>query len=380
MQNSSVHRQKLTKRLVESITPDQTKRKYVWDTEIIGFGLRIYPTGRKSYFVQFRNQYRKNCKIKIGVHGNITTERARDVAVQLMLKVNAGEDPTHENKAKRLKPAIEELARKYLELHAKINKKTKGYTEDRAMLQNIILKSLGTLKVEEITSQDILKIHKNLKKTPYMANRVRSLLSKMFSLSIQWGWRNTNPVLGVERYQEHNRNRWLKEEELQRLWKVLKVYRDQNIANAICLLILTGSRRNEVLHAKWEQFDLEKGIWTKPAHTTKQKKMEHLPLSSQALDLIKKIQTEVKGPYLFPGRVQGRPLQGIKKSWEIIKNRSDLRDVRLHDLRHTHASHLVSSGLSLSIVGKLLGHTQAATTQRYAHLADKTLRQATSLP
>jgi len=379
MRKQSIHRQKLTKRVVESIVPNPEKRTYVWDTEVIGFGLRIQPTGRKTYFLQFRNQYRTNRKIKIGMHGNITTERARDMAVQLMLRVNAGEDPSQESKDKRTKPSIEELAHEYIELHAKINKRPKSYKEDKAMLENIILKNLGTLKVEEITSQDILRLHKNLKKIPYMANRVRALLSKMFTLAVQWGWRSTNPVLGVEKYQEQKRNRWLADDELKRLMKVLKEYHNQSVANAIRLLILTGSRRSEVLTATWDQFDLIKGVWTKPAHTTKQKKMEHLPLSLQVVTLLKEMQAQAKGTYLFPGRVQGKPLQEIKKAWNTIKKRAELKDVRLHDLRHTHASHLVSSGLSLSIVGKLLGHTQASTTQRYAHLADEPLRQATTL-
>ncbi len=129
----------------------------------------------------------------------------------------------------------------------------------------------------------------------------------------------------------------------------------------------------------WEQFDLEKGVWTKPAHTTKQRRMEHLPLSSQVIEMLKSMKAEADSPFLFPGKVPGKPLQEIKKAWNTIRKKAGLPDVRLHDLRHTYASHLVSSGLSLSIVGKLLGHTQASTTQRYAHLADEPLREATEL-
>lgn len=107
--------------------------------------------------------------------------------------------------------------------------------------------------------------------------------------------------------------------------------------------------------------------------------MEHLPLSSQVISLLQEMEKEASVKYLFPGNVPGEPLKDIKKGWKTIRNKANLPDVRLHDLRHTHASHLVSSGLSLSIVGKLLGHTQASTTQRYAHLADAPLRQAAEL-
>ena len=159
----------------------------------------------------------------------------------------------------------------------------------------------------------------------------------------------------------------------------MEEYQDQSVANALRLLLLTGSRRNEVLHATWDQFNLEAGVWTKPAHTTKQKRMEHLPLPAEALDILKEMGGESDSPFLFPGKIPGKPLQEIKKAWATIIKKADLANVRIHDLRHTHASHLVSSGLSLSIVGKLLGHTQASTTQRYAHLADEPLRQATQV-
>lgn len=201
----------------------------------------------------------------------------------------------------------------------------------------------------------------------------------MFNLAIQWGWRLDNPIKGVEKYSEQKRYRWLNDQELQKLWSILKTHTNQSVANVIRLLLLTGSRRSEVLHATWDQFDLEKGIWTKPAHTTKQKRMEHLPLSPQTIELLKRMKVRADTHFLFPGRTPRASLQDIKKAWHTIRTRAGLEGVRLHDLRHTHASHLVSSGLSLSVVGKLLGHTQASTTQRYAHLADEPLREATTL-
>ena len=145
------------------------------------------------------------------------------------------------------------------------------------------------------------------------------------------------------------------------------------------LLILTGARKGEILHATWDQFDLEKGVWTKPSHLTKQKKKEHLPLSIEAIEILETMKSQASSSFLFPGKVEGKSIQEIKKAWDTIRKKSGFPDLRIHDLRHTHASHLVSSGLSLSIVGKLLGHTQASTTQRYAHLADEPLRQAAQL-
>lgn len=368
--------QKLTKRFVESIEPHKKDELLLWDSELRGFGVRVFPTGRKTYFVQYRNQFGSTRRKKIGVHGSITAEMAREEAKKLLGDIAKGEDPSKDYQKAKLKPTFAELAKEYLDVYAKANKKPKSYQEDEKMLNNIILKRLGGKKVEEITTHDIQFLHHELRKTPYMGNRVRALLSKMFNLAVQWNWVPANPVVGVNKYQEQKRDRWLDDQELQKLYDVLDLYHNQSVANAIRLLILTGSRRNEVLGATWDQFDLDKGVWTKPAHTTKQNKMEHLPLSSQVISLLKAMKMNAATQYLFPGKIPGTPLQDIKKAWKTIRNNAGLPNVHLHDLRHTHASHLVSSGLSLSIVGKLLGHTQASTTQRYAHLADEPLRQA----
>ena len=372
--------QKLTKRIVESIKSDKSEELLVWDSEIKGFGLRVYPTGRRTYFVQYRNEFQRTRRKKIGVHGHVTTEQAREMAKGLLGDVAKGGDPSQEVQARKIKASIADLAKEYLEVYAKPpNKAPKSCKEDKRMLEKIILKRWADKRIEEITAYDIQHLHHELKGTLYVANRVRSLLSRMFNLAIQWKWMSTNPVNSVKKYYEEKRNRWLDEEELERLWTILETYRSQSVSRAIWLLVLTGARYNEVLGATWDQFDLDKGIWTKSTHNTKQKRMEHLPLSSQSVELLKVMKETADKKHLFPGKIPGQPLKDIKKAWNTIRNKAGLPKVRIHDIRHTYASHLVSSGLSLSIVGKLLGHTQAATTQRYAHLADAPLRQATEL-
>ncbi len=374
----SPQKYKFTKRMIEALEPDSTKRIVIWDTEVTGFCVRVYPTGRKTYFLQYRNQKNETHKVKIGVHGSITTEAAREKANQLALSVSLGTDPSIKLLSSE-QHTVYDLGEEYLKSHAKVKKKSKGCKEDETFLRDIIYKKFGSTDVTAVSALDLQKLHASLKETPYKANRIRALLSKMFNLAIGWGWRADNPVNGVEKYQEYKRHRWLNNEEMQRLWEALDTHTDQSIANALRLLLLTGSRRSEVLHATWDQFDLEREIWTKPAHTTKQKQMAHVPLSAQTIDMLKAMKSEATSPFLFPGRIPGKPLQEIKKSWDSITKKAGLSNVRIHDLRHTHASHLVSSGLSLSIVGKLLGHTQASTTQRYAHLADEPLKQATQV-
>ena len=295
--------------------------------------------------------------------------------------MSAGEDPSLKTLPPTASPTIENLAEKYLTLYAENEKRPKSIQEDKAMLKNYILKTFSTRKVADIMVEDIQKLHVSLNKKRVLSNRILALLHKMFNLSIQWRWRTDNPVTGIKKYQEHKRTRWLQEDELKRFVTTLEIYPNQIVAHIIRLLLLTGARKHEVLGATWDQFDLEKGVWTKMAHTTKQKKMEHTPLSAAALSILQEIKKERKNgsPFLFPGKVDGAPLQNIKKSWATIVKQANLEDFRMHDLRHTYASHLVSSGLSLSIVGKLLGHTQVSTTQRYAHLADESLREATTV-
>lgn len=370
----------LTKRFVENIVPDSKETLKYWDSALKGFGIVVLPSGRRTYCIQYRNQNRVIKRLKIGVHGHITTEEARALAKKHLGSVAHGEDPTTSKKQTTELVNMNDLARDYLERHAQ-QKRPKSLKEDQKLLSNVILPTLGNLKIAHIIRRDIETFHLRLEKTPYQGNRALALLSKMFSLAISWDWRKDNPASGIKKYPEEKRDRWLNGEELDRVWTVLEKHSAHPTSYLFKLLLLTGARRGEVMQATWDQFDLRKGVWTKPSHMTKQKKKEYLPLSEKALEVLevlKELNTE-NSPYLFPGRIKGQPIKEIKTFWKTVLKETNLQHVRIHDLRHTHASHLVSSGLSLSIVGKLLGHTQASTTQRYAHLADEPLREAAEL-
>ena len=290
-----------------------------------------------------------------------------------------GEDPAEARKVGRKAPSVADLAADYLERHAVPKKRPKSVRDDRAMLYTIILPKLGTKKVNSVGRRDIEAIHVAMKDRPYQANRVLSLLSKMFSLAVGWGWRPDNPVKGIERYQEHKRDRWLADDELGRLCSVLDEHPNVRAASAVRLQLLTGARLGEVLASRKDDFDLQRGVWTKPSHQTKQKRTEHIPLSAHAIALIASIieTSDPKSSFLFPGNKPGQPLRELKKFWAGVMRRTQITNYRRHDNRHTYASHLVSSGLSLEIVGRLLGHTSTTTTKRYAHLADDPLRAAT---
>jgi integrase len=206
---------------------------------------------------------------------------------------------------------------------------------------------------------------------------VLSLLVRLFNVAISWGWRADNPARGNKRYHETSSERFLSPAELNRLCEALENHPERRSVNAIGLLMLTGARRSEVLKATWSQFDLEVGAWTKPGATTKTKTEHRVPLSAPALQLLTDMKAVSKGEYLFPGNLPDQPLKDIKRTWASVCGAAELEGVRLHDLRHTFASLLASSGLSLPIISKLLGHTMVSTTMRYAKLYDDPLREAT---
>jgi integrase len=261
------------------------------------------------------------------------------------------------------------------------------------ILNMYVRPKLGRAKVADLVHSDIDLLHREISKhAPYRANRTVAVISRMMNLAMTWGWRVDNPARGIERAPEVKRNRFLSSAELVRLTRALRSHPGRTSANAVLLLLLTGARKNEVLGARWGQFDLENGVWTKPSAHTKQKAEHRVPLSAPALALLLEIQREVRpstnesdcdktrnsgnADFVFPGKGD-RPLTEIKRIWSSICKNTGLQDIRIHDLRHTYASILASSGLSLPIIGALLGHTQAATTRRYAHLIDDALRQAT---
>ena len=294
-------RQKLTKTMVEAIPPaDQDV--VVWDEALPGFGVRVKPSGVRSYVVQYRSRESgASRRLTIGRHGPLLTfDQAKKRARTILADAIRGGDPAEERRRARDAPTMADLAADYLERHAIPKKRPKSVRDDRSMLDNIVLPRLRSKKVEAVTRRDVETIHVALRDRPYQANRVLALLSKMFNLAVDWGWRPDNPVKGIERYQEEKRDRWLSNEELRRLCEVLDGHPNQRAANAVRLQLLTGARLGEVLSARKDAFDLERGVWTKPSHLTKQRRTEHVPLSGQALALLVAIVEGVRSRIALP--------------------------------------------------------------------------------
>ncbi len=320
---------------------------------------------------------------------------AREEARKLRVESQKGNDPQEKRAAERDEGLVRDLAAEYLDEWARPRKRPSTLRNDEAMLNTIILPKLGRHRVTAVTQPDIIRLHNSLKDRPYRANRLLSLLAHMFTMAVKWKWRTDNPCRGVQRFHEDKREAWMSVEQIERLERALDGYADQDAADAIRLLLFTGSRKAEVLNATWPEFDLERGQWTKPSHHTKQKQIEHVPLNELALAVLKRRAKRKNGPFVFPGRDAQHPRASLTRPWLQVLKAAQLVEryeipgkrrhkvvryrplFRLHDLRHTFCSHLVSGGQSLQIVGKLVGHTREATTQRYAHLASAALQQAT---
>jgi integrase len=387
---------KINQRSVKELTPPEQGNRIVWDSEIKGFGVRLTASGVKSYILDYRVHGRQR-RYTIGRHPEWTVEAARRKAAELKPRIADGYDPLEVKQKQTGEPTVADLSAQYLERHAIPNKRAGSLRDDQRMLDAIVLPKLGKLRLAAVGARDIEALAASLKATPYQANRVLALLSHMFNKAAEWKWTTENPVQGIPRYHEDRRERWLSGEELAAFAAALDSYGAENpsAANALRLLLLTGAREGEVLKADWMQFDLERGVWTKPSAHTKEKKIEHVPLSDQALAILRAMKFEGATGPLFPGS-NGSARVTLRRPWmQVCKLAGLAREIRLkgrrreivrykptlriHDLRHNFASYLVSNGASLPIVGKLLGHTQVATTQRYAHLADAPLRDAANV-
>jgi integrase len=372
-------KRKLTKSTVEQQQPG-TKDIRIWDSQVGGFHCKITPTGKRVYHLYYRTTEGKERRPRIGVHGDITCDRARAIALQWKADVAQGGDPSLTKKDARLAPTVSMLCDRYLSEHAEDHKKPSSLRDDRQYIKRFVRPILGSKKVRAITTDDINRLHRQLRETPYQANHVRSLLSKMFNLSEAWGLRpqGTNPTKYVKKYTEEKRERYLDGDQIERLGETLAEAQREGtetpqVIAAFKLLLLTGCRKGEVLNLRWEEIDWERGVLK--LSDTKTGRQER-SVGEPVLELLNSLHWKSESGWVIPGPDSSKPWVNLAKPWGRIRVAAALGDFRIHDLRHTHASAAVGLGISLPIVGALLGHTQPATTQRYAHLANGPAREA----
>jgi integrase len=368
-------RTKITKRSVDALQAPDAGEVTIWDSEIKGFGLRCRVGGEKTYIYMYRFGGKLR-KLTIGKHGALTPDQARAKAYEAQGKVNeAGIDPAGVKRAAREAETVADLAKKFLEEHVDTKRKASTANEYRRLLDKLILPQLGDIKVKDVARDDVGKLHHDLRGKKYQANRVLALLSAMFNKAEAWGMRpnHSNPCKHIERHGEDARERMLSSDELARLGAAVTAYRSAYVQGAVKLLLFTGARLNEILTLKWDQVDFERGEARLFDSKTGKKSIQ---LPPPALAVLAGLPRIVGNPFVICGHKHGTHLVNLEKPWRAIRAEAGLDDVRLHDLRHAFASVGASSGEGLHMIGKLLGHTQQATTARYAHLASDPLKAA----
>jgi len=392
--------QRLTDAVVKALPLPSAGNKIHYDSEVKGFGCRVTATGARAFILNYRTKAGRERRITIGSFPDWGAVAARQEASRLKQLVDRGEDPLDQIETDRAAPTIADLCARFEADH--MPKLRPGTAADyKRMIQHFILPEMKHLRVAEVTHADVDALHRKITRGRirrtvekeevelagggYRANRTITILGRMLNLAVRWGWRADNPARGIERNPEAKRQRYLTAAELTTLTTALKAYDDQQAANVFRLLLLTGARRGEVLTMRWSDLDLDAGVWTKPGATTKQKTEHRVPLSAAARQLLLEMRSAAESvarapdavpEFVFPGRGSDHRVD-VKQAWAKICKAAGIKGARIHDLRHTYASVLASAGLSLPIIGALLGHTQPQTTARYAHLMDDPLRAAT---
>ncbi|EAQ33922.1 probable integrase protein [Nitrobacter sp. Nb-311A] len=394
--------QRITKRSVEALQTSGGEFT-VWDDALTGFGVRVRPTGAKSYVVVYRAGSGRGAPVRrytIAAVGKITPERARARAKVILAAVAHGHDPANQKTAERGVPTVAELADRFVTDHVRAKRKAGTAEFYRDILDRIVKPAVGTTKADKLTRLQVGRLHSSLADTPFQANRVLAVVGSMYAFAGRAGIvpEGISPARGIDKFKESRRERFLTSEELERLgsaireaettgipWSVdetkptakhmPKAKRSTRIAPsaaaALRLLLFTGCRLREILHLRWEHVDFERGCLFLPDSKSGRKT---IILNAPALAVLSTM--DRLGPYVVPGDNPERPRRDLKRPWDGVTKRSGLTGVRLHDLRHTYASFGAGGGLGLPIIGRLLGHAQSATTARYTHLDNDPLRCA----
>jgi integrase len=386
---------KLTKRIIDTTRPVDGREVVIWDDEIKGFGLRVKPTGVKSYVIQYRNTEGESRRLTIGKHGPLTPDKARQKARILLGEVLDGADPARAKREARLDLSVSELCYLYL-AEGTATKKTSTIATDRGRIDRHIRPLLGQRKVRALTRTDIERFLLDVAggktaadlKTGFRgraivkggkgaATRTLGLLGGIMQFAADRGLRADNPVRGVKRFPDRKCDRFLTGAEFSALGLALSNAEEMGenpvAIAAVRLLILTGCRKSEILTLKWDYVDLERKILRLPDSKTGAKVV---PLGDPAVELLASLRRVNGCPYVLPGKQANTHFSGLPKAWARLRDRAALPGFRLHDFRHSFASVGAAAGLGLPVIGALLGHRHATTTARYAHLSQDPLLAA----
>lgn len=375
---------RLTKKIAAAATGNG-KLQYIWDSEVNGFGMIITPAGCKSLILNYRNADNRARRKTIGKYGQLTIEKAREIAKELCFRIAKGEDPVEEEGLRREQPNFKEVAERFMEEHSAVRNREATHNSNRQKLDSMLLPFFGNMKIRSISHRDVVEFMSKHKDRPIGANRAIGALSSMLSKAEVWQLRdrNTNPCFGIEKYPENKRERFLSEKEFAALELAMqdaerKLTESPYMLAMLRIMMHTGCRPGEAKNLRWDYIDLENKLIRLPKEATKEKRPKNLFITPAIEGIFKGLKRIEGNPYVVVSeKATGQRLTCTKKAWDRIKKAAGITtELHLHDLRHSHASVANSLGYSLPMIGALLGHTQAQTTLRYAHLATDQLRKA----
>lgn len=370
----------ISRRTVEALPVGEREAVY-WDTELSGFGVRVYPSGTKVYLAQTRTGG-KSRRVTIGRHGLISAEQARRKAAQVIADIKAGNKPVLQNGAARrdLGPTVAKLAERFMREHVAVRCKPATAKNYRYAFDNCLLPALGSLRLGEIGRERVAAFQYSLHDTPFLSNKAVDALSRLYNMAEQWGVapEGGNPCGFIRKYKEPPRERFLSDGEFRRLGRALDEVEAEgkmspSAVAAFRLLMLTGCRRDEILTLRWEDVDLDAGELRLPDAKTGSRSVAISPSARRVLANLPRLPDN---PWVIAGTKPGARYTGLNNAWLVVRARANLNDVRIHDLRHSFASRALALGESLPMIGKLLGHRKVQTTARYAHLARDSVKAA----
>jgi integrase len=353
------------------------KKTDYWDTTVSGFVLEVRPNGGKTYYLRYFDQRRRQRQFKIARFGDVTFAQAKKEAARLRAAVVMNGDPSKEREELRAIPTYADLAQQHLD-HAKATQK--AYDNTERIVRVHLVPRWGKVHLDEIRQQDVTKWLAEKRDeglAPATVEKIRVTLGRSFELALSWEMPGVtrNPTKGIPRRPLNNaRDRSLTTEEAKRLHAAVAKSRNKQLKHIVGLLLLTGARVSELLHAEWKHVDLEQRLWFIPE--TKNGRSRHVPLSQAAIDIIGVLPKFEKCSLLLPNPKTKKAYTDIKRPWQTTRREAKLPGLRVHDLRHAAASSMVSAGVDLYAVGKVLGHVNHQSTTRYAHLANDRLLAA----
>jgi len=373
---------KLTQHFIDNqlVCPEEAQRTEFVSDERNGLYVEVRSSSNSqgTYYLRYKDQSDKTCHQKIGRTVDISLADARRKAKELKAEIALGSDPRADDKARKSVITFDALFNDHYLPYVKQRKRS--WNRDRELFDLRIKSVMGAKRLNQVSRLQIQNFHSGLLEeglAPATANHHIKLIRHMLNLAVEWEMLDKNPASRIHMFAEDNKvERYMNDAQLANLLEVLRTDSCRSVCLIAMFLLATGCRLNEALSACWSQVDKDKRVWRIPASNSKSKRMRPVPLNETALDVLNQLNTEGVYEHLFINTKTKKPYVNIAKVWEKLRSKAGLPHLRLHDLRHQAASNLINSGATLFIVQAILGHSDPSVTQRYSHLAMKTLNDA----